>query len=233
MIIKPKSKVRYVLVPNELIGDPRLSLDTWAMIISLLSKPPNWKLWCNPLAKELATLWQKRLGRKKLDRMLGEARAAGYMARSAKQIQHPDGSWGHFDYIVGMPKDVLAAVRRAGEGKYLWECRHVYATKAHAANETTEKSKTDKLKTENNYPPHRPLLVADAIGQAELTAREAESNDVKPAVVATVAKAANDITNSHSKEAEALIKYLEHLHGCTYEEAREMFFSLPDVESPD
>jgi hypothetical protein len=45
--------------------------------------------------------------------MFEEAMDAGYMARSAEQTHRDDGSWGSYDYVVGMPEDVEKAVAKS------------------------------------------------------------------------------------------------------------------------
>jgi hypothetical protein len=111
MIIKPTAKSSFVLVPNDLIYDPRISIETRGMLTYLLAKPPTWELWTRVLARELGTIG-KRLGRKKLARLIREAINAGYMARLPGQTHRKNGYWGPSFYIVGMPKDVAATVKR-------------------------------------------------------------------------------------------------------------------------
>jgi hypothetical protein len=45
--------------------------------------------------------------------MFEEAMDAGYMARSAEQTHRDDGSWGSYDYVVGMPEDVEKAIAKS------------------------------------------------------------------------------------------------------------------------
>ena len=114
MIIRPHCRKEFVALPNVLFNDRRLSAETRLMIALLLSKPRGWELRPAALMKLLSQQGMGSIGRTKLDRMFTEARAAGYMARSARQAHRDDGTWGRYDYYVGMPQDVLKAVQKAG-----------------------------------------------------------------------------------------------------------------------
>jgi len=111
VIIRPAVSREYVSLPNAILSDRRLSLDTRGMLCFILSKSKNFEIRPWALAKALSTDGAK-LGRTKLDRMFREATAAGYVARSEKQGRKDDGSFSRFAYIVGMPDDVAAEVER-------------------------------------------------------------------------------------------------------------------------
>jgi hypothetical protein len=111
MIIKPVCRKAFVTVPNSLLDDTRLSIETRGMLAYLLSKPKNWNIRPFPLAKAISH-GGKPLGRKRLDRMFREATEAGYMARSAAQGHKEDGSWDRYDYIIGMPEEVATALQK-------------------------------------------------------------------------------------------------------------------------
>jgi hypothetical protein len=113
VIIRPKCRQRFVTLPNSLLNDRRLSADTRAMLALLLSKPPSWELQTKPLRKLLSREGDKHIGWTKLSRMIAEATTAGYMSRSQKQTRNDDGTWGKYDYFVGMPDDVLQAIQTA------------------------------------------------------------------------------------------------------------------------
>jgi hypothetical protein len=114
MIIRPACRKEFVALPNSLFNDKRLSADTRALIAVLLSKPPGWELRPVALAKLLSRQGGRPVGRTRLSRMFAEAAEAGYLARSQKQTHKDDGTWGRYDYYVGMPDDVVRAVQKAG-----------------------------------------------------------------------------------------------------------------------
>lgn len=114
MIIRPVCRKEFVALPNSLFNDRRLSADTRAMIALLLSKPRGWELRPVVLARHLSRAGEKPVGPVRLRRMFREASEAGYMARSARQGRSEDGSWGRYDYFIGMPTDVAQAVKKAG-----------------------------------------------------------------------------------------------------------------------
>ena len=111
VIIKPKAKRNFCLIPNELICDTQMSIEARGMIVYLLAKPPAWELRTLSLVRDLGCMG-KRLGRRKLARLRREATRAGYMARLPAQTHRANGAWGPFFYIVGMPRDVAAEVKR-------------------------------------------------------------------------------------------------------------------------
>ena len=113
MIIRPHCTTRYVVLPNSLLADRRLSIETRGMLALLLSKARSWQLRPRPLMKELSREGETGFGRTRLQRMLDEAMAAGYVARPEKQGHEKDGRWGKYEYIVGMPDDVLRAVQKS------------------------------------------------------------------------------------------------------------------------
>src|SRR5690349_11403413 len=80
MIIRPHCTSRYVVLPNSLLTDCRLTIETRGMLALLLSKPRNWQLRPRPLMKELSREGEIGVGRTRLQRMLDEAMAAGYIA---------------------------------------------------------------------------------------------------------------------------------------------------------
>jgi hypothetical protein len=93
MIIRPVCSDKYVSIPNAILNDKRLSIDTRGMVAYILSKPQNWDIRPVPLANALSREGDTPVRRKRLNRMFNEAMAAGYMARSAEQTHRDDGSW--------------------------------------------------------------------------------------------------------------------------------------------
>ncbi len=113
MIIRPACENNFTSLPNVIFTDRQLAADTRAMLALLLSKPKNWEVRPRSLATDLSTEGARPLGKKRLRRMFNEAMRAGYMARSEKQSRH-DGDWGPYIYFVGLPTDVVEAVKKSG-----------------------------------------------------------------------------------------------------------------------
>jgi len=161
MIIRPVCKKEFVALPNSLFNDRRLSADTRAMIALLLSKPRGWELRPIALAKLLSREGGKPVGWTRLSRMFTEAAEAGYMARSQEQAHKDDGTWGRYDYFVGVPEDVVRAVQRAGVA-IAPHPRDAHKDRPRAANDYTnhkkQTSKNTKLKNSNHHLDQRPEL---------------------------------------------------------------------------
>src|SRR5215469_6501048 len=114
MLIRPVCKRQFVVLPNALLNDDRLSIETRGMLAHLLSKPRNWAPRPRPLARAMSRSGAK-LGSTKLRRMMKEAKDAGYMTRSRKQRHKKNGDFGPYEYVVGMPADVAAYIARTSE----------------------------------------------------------------------------------------------------------------------
>src|SRR5262245_30222530 len=109
MIIRPVCKREFVSIPNVILTDERLSIDTRGMLVYLLSRPKNWQIRRRPLAKALSKQG-KPIGQTKLSRMFSEAIEASYMARSLEQAHKKNGDFDSYIYVVGMPEDVRRAI---------------------------------------------------------------------------------------------------------------------------
>jgi hypothetical protein len=149
LIIRPACTKNYTLIPNALLRDRKLSIDTRGMIAYLLSLPKEWDIRSTPLGVALSLNSGGPVGRKRIDRMFCEAIAAGYMFRSARQTHDKNGSWGRYVYIVGMPADVAAAVAKSGAAfspqRPKAHTLHAHAPKEHANHKIkNHKSETDK-----------------------------------------------------------------------------------------
>lgn len=233
MIIKPNPKRYFARIPNELLNDWRLAIETRGMIAYLVAKPPNWIL------HPEVTMTEIGVGRKKLDRMYGEAMCARYMARSVKQTQGPDGSWGPFEYIVGMPEDVAAALAREPKGKFFCGEPEAHAPEAHTPDGTTDKEiKRYKLNTDKKPP--NPLLVEGA-NQEGLCDRSTQESNKSLRAVPSPAQASHagirELTSKpsgHSARLQSiandhLIQSIMETHQCSREEAAKILSSLPDA----
>ena len=88
-IVRVRKDARYFTASNEPFIDKRLSWEARGVIAYLLTKPDNWEIRMEDLAKQGPAKLHK------LRRMLSEARLYGYMNRIRKTL--PDGT---FDWIT-------------------------------------------------------------------------------------------------------------------------------------
>jgi hypothetical protein len=72
VIIRPAVRRSYTRLPNSILRDDRLSIETGGMISLLVSMPPNWKIMRGPLMRLLSRKGEP-FGRYRLDRMFREA----------------------------------------------------------------------------------------------------------------------------------------------------------------
>jgi hypothetical protein len=155
MIIRPHARSQWAALPNSLFSDRRLSADTRAMIALLLSKPRGWELRPVPLMKHLSREGERPIGWTRLQRMLDEAMAAGYIARTLHQGRDENGKWGKYEYFVGMPDDVLRAVHKAGVA-IAPHSRDPHEGLPHAQNDFTNHKEQsppiDNFKNEHHHP---------------------------------------------------------------------------------
>jgi hypothetical protein len=112
MIIRHKHKNRFVVVPNRIFDDKRLSLAAKGLLIYLLSLPPSWEVRHDQLQRKLC------IGRKLLDRLLRELIVAGYVTRDDEQGRDEQNRFTTLNYVVSdIPSnavpDAPSAVRRA------------------------------------------------------------------------------------------------------------------------
>jgi hypothetical protein len=156
MIIKPACEREYVALPNASVNDKRLSAEARGMIHHLMAKPSSWEVRLKVFRVELS------VGSKKLKRMLREAEDAGYIWRSPKQRHHPDGSWGEFEYVVGMPDDVAKEVAERGVAdspqRPEAQAPEASAPKGHANKVLNQSQKTKKDKNPPLAPRERTTL---------------------------------------------------------------------------
>jgi hypothetical protein len=185
MIIRPHRQKNYVALPNSLFSDRRLSADTRAMLALLLSKARNWQLRPRPLMKELSREGEIGFGWTRLQRMLDEAMAAGYIARPMKQGHEKDGRWGKYEYIVGMPDDVLRAVQKSGVA-FAPQSRDPHEGLPHAQNDFTNHKEqsppTNIIKNDHHLPVLPPLLGAIPKRQSSNATRPIERRPGKEIV---------------------------------------------------
>src|SRR5262245_35343058 len=94
MIIRHKHKGRFVIVPNEIFHDPRLSLSAKGLLVYLLSLPPDWAVRHDQLQRKLG------IGRKLLDGAFKELIAAGYAGRDEMQGRDERNRFTTLNYVV-------------------------------------------------------------------------------------------------------------------------------------
>jgi hypothetical protein len=94
MIIRHKHKGRFVIVPNGIFHDPRLSLAAKGLLAYLLSLPPDWEVRHDQLHRDLG------IGRKLLDRAFKELIAAGYVIRDEVQGRDEYNRFTTLNYVV-------------------------------------------------------------------------------------------------------------------------------------
>lgn len=111
MIIRRRHRSRFVSLPNAMLEDTRLSLDTKGLLAFLLSRPANWQVRHDHLRASLG------IGRHALDRMIGEALATGYMRRDDEQGRDEQNRFATYDYVVDdTPERSADAENRHREG---------------------------------------------------------------------------------------------------------------------
>jgi hypothetical protein len=187
-IIRPVVSRDYVSLPNAILSDQRLSIETRGMVCFILSKSKNFEIRPYALRKALSIAGQ-RLGRTKLDRMIAEAVAVGYMARSHKQARKKGGKFGRYAYICGLPEDVAAELQRQG-APFLPNARNPHPDNPHAgeslagfgASLSTKKKRTPTNNQTNHQqhqsgqpqassPVGRPLATDESYSQMGLHAK--------------------------------------------------------------
>jgi hypothetical protein len=94
MIIRHKHEGRFVIVPNGIFHDRRLSLAAKGLLAYLLSLPPNWEVRHDQLQRKLG------IGRRLLERSFKELIAAGYAVRDEMQGRDERNRFTTLNYVV-------------------------------------------------------------------------------------------------------------------------------------
>jgi hypothetical protein len=141
MIIRHKHKGQFVIVPNGIFHDPRLSLAAKGLLAYLLSLPPAWEVRHDHLQRKL------RIGRKLMDRAFKELVAAGYATRDESQGRDEHNRFTTLNYVVSdisncVPSDVPSPMCTAPPRK------------RSTGNNNKEKIKTDFT---NTFPKSLPV----------------------------------------------------------------------------
>jgi hypothetical protein len=151
MIIRPVCSREFVALPNIILNDDENSIETRGMIAWCLSKPKSWQIRPKAMARALSKEG-KPLGHTKLKRMLQEAMASGYLARSAEQTHKANGDFESYVYVIGMPEDVAAAVAQSAV-TFLAHDRFAHTQNARTQNARTQngprREKRQKEETQN------------------------------------------------------------------------------------
>jgi len=103
MIIRRKHKSRFAIIPNAIWEDKRLSIEAKGVLGYLLSRPHDWTVRHGQL---MATLL---IGRKWLDRIIGELIAAGYIQRDHEQGRDEHNKFTTYNYVVTDESDDVAS----------------------------------------------------------------------------------------------------------------------------
>lgn len=84
-IKKEKLHANFTMIPNSILRDSELPLDTIGLLAFLLSQPENWEVRATQIQKKF------RIGREKRQRMYKQLKNAGHMVqRNGRGI---DGLW--------------------------------------------------------------------------------------------------------------------------------------------
>jgi hypothetical protein len=188
MIIRTSPRHSFTALPNAIFRDKRLSLDSKGLLAYLLSLTPNWEIRPQLIAKQMSPAGGRPIGRERLQRMFGELKAAGYMAKSKDQSHRDGGYWGSFTYIVGAdPKTVEEEAAVSGV-VFQPQLALPSAAEPSAGQPSTANPHTDKrIKEKNNIklqnPPsprgERVVYVARQRSNGILEARDSILEDIK------------------------------------------------------
>jgi hypothetical protein len=91
MIVRRRQNGRFTIVPNAIFDDQRLPIEGMAVLGYLLSRPDNWRVNLEWVAKKL------RVGRQRMQRIFRELVVAGYV--TLEKTNGEGGRW-HYEYIV-------------------------------------------------------------------------------------------------------------------------------------
>src|SRR3954469_25947037 len=103
MIIRHKHQGRFVIVPNQIFDDTRLSFAAKGLLAYLLSLPPNWEVRHDQLQRKLG------IGRKLLGKALSELIKAGYVTRDESQMRDEFNRFTTLNYVVSDVPDAGAS----------------------------------------------------------------------------------------------------------------------------
>lgn len=90
-VVQVQHSARFGVVPESLLEDNRLDLDSRAVAAWLAVKPAGWQISIKNLRQRLARMDKKILGKDRWQRIAHELESAGYLFR--KKINGKDGQW--------------------------------------------------------------------------------------------------------------------------------------------
>jgi DNA-binding HxlR family transcriptional regulator len=174
MIVRHKHKSHFVVVPNTIFDDVRLSVEAKGMLGYLLSRPHSWSVRHGQLQRTLG------IGRKLLDRIMQELIAAGYVDRDREQGRNEHNQFKTYNYVVtDVPKQksevasaIISGVRTAHRRK---------PVRQKDTDSKTESTKTDSTKLLPN-----PFLIAQ--GDAPQASQDKYSDLGKRALASGLAR---------------------------------------------
>jgi hypothetical protein len=94
MIIRRRHTRNFTVIPNGIHDDDRLSLETRGLLGFLLSRPPNWEIRHDALRRKF------HISRQRLQGLLKELMAAGYLTREADQPRDENMRFTSYSYVV-------------------------------------------------------------------------------------------------------------------------------------
>jgi hypothetical protein len=94
MKIRRECNAAFVIVPNAVYDDERISIEAKGLLGYLLSRPDNWMVRHKQLQGVL------RIGRERLERSIRELIAAGYIDREDEQPRDNENRFTSYDYVV-------------------------------------------------------------------------------------------------------------------------------------
>jgi hypothetical protein len=91
-VVRRHHNGNFVVIPNSLYDDSRLSIEAKGLLGYLLSRPHNWTFRLSQIATKLG------IGRDKVERIFNELINAGYVSRGKQS--RVGGKWGPADFVV-------------------------------------------------------------------------------------------------------------------------------------
>jgi predicted transcriptional regulator len=131
---------RYAQIPNFMLRDKKLSLDTIGLLAQLMSHSPGWRVSQESLAKA------NNVGRDSIRRMIRELVEAGYLSVSEKQVHNEKGYLAGYVYTTKDPDGMT-------QEPLLVEPLSAEPTKADTAHKKTNNQENNlkENKTKNIY----------------------------------------------------------------------------------
>jgi hypothetical protein len=143
MIKRGKHSRNFTVLPNSMIEDAALSIETRGMLAYLVSRPEDWEIRHQALQRAVGVTAAR------LRRMIQEALAAGYMRRDDGQPRDQANRFTTYDYVV---EDVPIRSAVSVNGKPSTESRQ----RKSCDGSKKEKQKTEDTRTEGQTPTSPP-----------------------------------------------------------------------------